>query len=68
MKVSIDGRIDPPDDGKSEVLHRGRIVFTFKVLPTGHHGRGVGEKTTGQKKSGETTEGGGGGGASGGGS
>ena len=52
MKVAIDGRIDPPDDGKSEVLRRGRIVFTFKVLPTGYHGRGVGEKNSGSASSG----------------
>ena len=50
MKVAIDGRIDAPDDNKSEMLHTGRIVFTFKVLPTGHHGRGVGEKRSGQRK------------------
>jgi hypothetical protein len=48
--VTIDGRVDTADDRKSEVLQVGRIVFTFKVPSTGHHGRGVGEKKSGGAK------------------
>ena len=47
MDVVIDGRIDAPDRRKSEVLKAGRIVFTFKVLANGRHGRGGGERTSG---------------------
>jgi hypothetical protein len=44
MDVLIDGRVDAPDLKKNDVLKKGRIVFTFKVLPNGRHGRGSGEK------------------------
>jgi hypothetical protein len=47
MEVSIDGRVDAPDPQKSDVLKAGRIVFTFKVIPNGKHGRGGGEKRAG---------------------
>ena len=43
MEVSIDGRVDAPDPQKGDVLKAGRIVFTFKVIPNGKHGRGGGE-------------------------
>ena len=43
----IDGRIDAPDRRKTEVLKAGRIVFTFKMLAKGRHGRGGGERTSG---------------------
>ena len=58
MAVLIDGRVDVPDARKTDVLKAGRIVFTFKVISNGRHGRGGGEK----RGNGNSGGGGGGGG------
>jgi hypothetical protein len=47
MEATIDGRVDVPDPRNNDVLKKGRIVFTFKVIPNGRHGRGGGEKRGG---------------------
>jgi hypothetical protein len=58
MEVLIDGRVDAPDPLKNEVLKAGRIVFTFKVIANGKHGRGGGEKKGSAKgNSGNTNSG-----------
>jgi hypothetical protein len=60
MEVAIDGRMDAPDRRKSEVLKNGRIMFTFKVLANGHHGRGGGERVSPANGRGAPGAGGGG--------
>jgi hypothetical protein len=47
METVIDGRVDAPDARRTDVLKAGRILFTFKVLTNGRHGRGGGEKRGG---------------------
>jgi hypothetical protein len=57
MEVLIDGRVDAPDPLKNEVLKAGRIVFTFKVIANGKHGRGGGEKKGNGNGKANTTDG-----------
>ena len=63
-QIEIDGRVDIADKLRSEVLHSGRIVFTFKVVSKGRYGRGAGEKVSGGK-GGTDPDGGGSGGGGG---
>jgi hypothetical protein len=42
LRVDIDGRLDPKDDGTGEVLKNGRITLTFRAAD-GHFGRAAGE-------------------------
>ena len=48
--VEIDGRLDPKDDGKGNVLKRGRMTLTFRVLDAGNHlSRAAGEMKSSEK-------------------
>lgn len=48
MDVDIDGRLDPQDDDKVNVLKRGRITLTFRD-PANHSSRAAGEMKASEK-------------------